>query len=128
MQHDETEGGFDPNPARPPALGDPAYNLPSIAPQRAPSHDAVFVEAKDDVIMPSERHPPEAWLERMGGDGEVWLNPRVPLTDPALQRWSTFFDWERREPGGRYQATRPARVSWSGSSGTVLSKGTARPL
>jgi hypothetical protein len=83
------------------------------------------VEAKNDAVVASERHPPEAWMERTGGGSEVWLNPAVTLTDPALQRWSTFFDWERREPGARYQATRPAVVS---SSGSVVRKGMARPL
>jgi len=111
VQHDQLNGGFDPNPRT-----------------REPSPDAVFVEANNDAVVHSVRHPPEAWLERRGGQDEVWLNPRVPLTDPALQRWSTFFDWERREPGARYQVNRPAVVTWSGSGGSVLRKGVARPL
>ncbi len=93
-----------------------------------PRPDAVLVEANNDAIVPSPRHPAEAWLERRGGEAEVWLNPAVPLTDPALQRWSTFFDWERREPGARFQTSRPALVTWSGGSGTLLRKGMARPV
>jgi hypothetical protein len=79
----------------------------------------------NDAVVSSERHPPEAWLERRGGEGEVWLNAEVTLSDAGLQRWSTFFDWERRDPGARYQATRPATVT---SSGSLVSKGAARPL
>lgn len=103
VQHD---GGFDPNPLSPAA--------------HEPPPDAVNVEASNDVVVPSDRHPPEAWMAR----GEVSLNPRVTLTDPALQRWSTFFDWERREPGARYQTTRPASVT---ANGAVVRKGMARP-
>jgi len=129
VQHDDDGGGFDPNPPeRVRAPGDPGYPPPAAAPPREPPPDAVYVEASNDVVVPSVRHPPEAWLERRGGDGEVWLNPRVALADPALQRWSTFFEWERREPGARYQAARPAVVTWSGDSGTVLRKGVARPV
>lgn len=128
VQHDERGGGFDPNLDAPaPARGDPAYRTP-VAHINAPPADAVNVEAKDDTVIPSPRHPAEAWLERTGGRGEVWLNPQVPLTDPALQRWSTFFNWERRAPGSRYHATQPAIVSWSGNAGTVLHKGEAKPL
>lgn len=105
VQHD---GGFDPSP------------IPAAQP-REPSPDAANVEASHDIVVSSVRHPPEAWMER----GEVWLNPRVTLTDPALQRWSTFFDWERREPGARYQTVRPAAVA---ASGGVVHKGLARPL
>lgn len=126
VQHDRRDEGFDPDPQlRAPALGEPAWFAPAAAQPREPAPDAVYVEANNDAVVPSERHPPEAWLERRGGEGEVWLNPRVTLTDPALQRWSTFFDWERREPGARYQATRPAVVT---SSGSVVNKGMARPL
>ncbi|HEX2189389.1 MAG TPA: hypothetical protein VHG51_10850 [Longimicrobiaceae bacterium] len=129
VRHDERDGGFDPNLDAPaPAWVDPASPAPSAAHLAAPSADALNVEAKDDAVVPSPRHPAEAWLERRGGSGEVWLNPQVPLTDPALQRWSTFFEWERREPGARYQATRPAVVSWSGTAGTVVRKGLARPV
>ncbi|HSU17491.1 hypothetical protein [Longimicrobium sp.] len=128
-QHDDYDGGFDANlPTRGAATGDPAWSAPAAAQPREPSPDAVFVSASNDAVIPSERHPPEAWLERRGGEGDVWLNPRVALTDPALQRWSTFFDWERREPGARYQADRPAVVAWSGNGGSVLRKGVARPL
>lgn len=126
VRHDDRGGGFDPNP--PARARDPGYPTPAVAPPREPPLDAVYVEANNDAVVPSDRHPPEAWLERRGGDGEVWLNPRVTLTDPALQRWSTFFDWERREPGARYQAVRPAVVTWSGNGGRVLRKGVARPL
>jgi hypothetical protein len=129
VRHDEHAGGFDPNyPTRTRPAGDPAYPAPAAALPREPPADAVYVEATNDTVAPSVRHPPEAWLERRGGDGEVWLNSRVTLADPALQRWSTFFDWERREPGARYQALRPAVVTWSGDSGILLRKGVARPL
>lgn len=114
------------NPILPgPAPVDPGWSAPAAAEPAGPPPGAAHVEASNDVVISSERHPPEAWLERRGGDAEVYLNPRVTLTDPALQRWSTFFDWERREPGARYQATRPAVVSPSGS---VVRKGMARPL
>ncbi|CAA9361712.1 MAG: hypothetical protein AVDCRST_MAG89-3783 [uncultured Gemmatimonadetes bacterium] len=112
----EHAGAFDPNPL-PPAASD----APGAAPRREPSPDAASVEASHDIVVSSNRHPPEAWMER----GEVWLNARVTLTDPALQRWSTFFDWERREPGARYETTRPAVVA---ASGGVVRKGLARPL
>ncbi|HEV2733571.1 MAG TPA: hypothetical protein VGV85_01995 [Longimicrobiaceae bacterium] len=126
VQHDDHDKGCDPDPRpRAPALSDPAWPTTAAAQPREPSPDAVYVEANNDAVVRSERHPPEAWLERRGGEGEVWLNPRVALTDPALQRWSTFFDWERREPGARYQATRPAVVT---ASGSVVNKGMARPL
>lgn len=126
VRHDDPGDGFDLDPwTRAPAPDDAAWPAPASAQPREPSPDAVYVEANNDAVVPSERHPPEAWLERRGGEGEVWLNPRVTLTDPALQRWSTFFDWERREPGARYQATRPAVVT---SSGSVVAKGKARPL
>lgn len=105
-----------------PAPVDPVWTAAEPA---GPPPGAVHVEAVNDVVVSSERHPPEAWLERTGAGAEVWLNPRVTLTDPALQRWSTFFEWERRAPGARYQATRPAVVSPSGS---VVSKGAARPV
>jgi len=121
VRPDELDWGGDPTP--PPA---PAWS--AAAAPREPSANAVHVEASHDTVVRSERHPPEAWLERRGGDQEVWLNPRVALTDPALQRWSTFFDWERREPGARYEAVRPAVVTWSGSAGSVLRKGVARPV
>ncbi|MBV9772898.1 MAG: hypothetical protein JO040_03070 [Gemmatimonadetes bacterium] len=128
-QYDDRRGGFDPDPRpRAPVPADPAWATPAAAQPREPSPDAVHVEASNDAVLPSVRHPPEAWLERRGGDDEVWLNPRVTLTDPALQRWSTFYDWERREPGARYQTLRPAVVMWSGDSGMVLRKGMARPL
>jgi hypothetical protein len=127
VRHDD--GGFDPNyPARARTPGEPGYPTPALAQPREPPPDAVYVAASHDAVVPSERHPPEAWLERRGSDGEVWLNSRVALTDPALQRWSTFFDWERREPGARYQAMLPAVVTWSGDSGAVVRKGVARPL
>jgi hypothetical protein len=109
VRHD---GAFDPNPL-PPA--------PGVAQPREPSPGAVHVEASHDLVVPSDRHPPEAWMER----DEVWLNPRFTLTDPALQRWSTFFDWERREPGARYHTERPAVVTVAGG---VVRKGMARPL
>jgi len=123
-QRDEFVWASDPAPAQ----ADSAWNASAAAQPREPSRDAVHVEASNDAVIRSERYPPEAWLERKGSDAEVWLNPRVTLTDPALQRWSTFFDWERREPGARYQADRPAVVTWSGSTGSVLYKGVARPL
>ncbi|HEX8694437.1 MAG TPA: hypothetical protein VF746_18590 [Longimicrobium sp.] len=116
------------SPEPSPIPGAAAWSAHTFAQPREPSPDAVSVEASNDAVVPSVRHPPEAWLERRGGEGEVWLNPRVALTDPALQRWSTFFDWERREPGARYQADRPAVVTWSASGGSVLRKGVARPL
>jgi hypothetical protein len=107
-----------------PAPIDSVWSAPAAAEPAGPPPGAVHVEAVNDLVVTSERHPPEAWLERRGGEAEVYLNPRVPLTDPALQRWSTFFDWERREPGARYRATRPALVS---ASGGVVRKGAARP-
>jgi hypothetical protein len=126
VQFDDHPGGFDPSPQpRAPAPGGSSWSAPAAAQPREPSPDAVSVEADNDAVVPSDRHPPEAWLERRGGEGEVWLNPRVALTDPALQRWSTFFDWERREVGARYESTRPAVVT---SSGSVANKGMARPL
>jgi hypothetical protein len=115
----------EPFDARAPVPGGSGWSAPAAAQAREPSAEAVFVEASNDAVVSSDRHPPEAWLERRGGEGEVWLNPRVTLSDPALQRWSTFFTWERREPGARYEATRPAVVT---SAGGVVSKGTARPL
>jgi hypothetical protein len=121
VQRDEA---FDPQPHAP-VPGGSGWSAPAAAQAREPSAEAVFVEASNDAVVSSDRHPPEAWLERRGGEGEVWLNPRVTLTDPALQRWSTFFTWERREPGARYEATRPAVVT---SAGSVVSKGVARPL
>jgi hypothetical protein len=115
--------GFD--VSQPTPVAGPAWNAPASAHTHEPSSHAEPVEAKDDAVVASQRHPPEAWLERKGGESEVWLNARATLTDAGLQRWSTFFDWERREPGARYQATRPARVT---SSGSLVSKGAARPL
>lgn len=107
------------------ALADSAWSTPAAAQAYEPSSAAEPVEASNDAVVSSQRYPPEAWLERRGGDGEVWLNSRVTLTDAGLQRWSTFFDWERREPGARYQVTRPATVT---SSGSLVRKGAARPL
>lgn len=124
VRPDDHDWGGDPAP--PPATAAPAWS--AAAAPREPSASAVHVEASHDTVVGSERHPPEAWLERKGGEAEVWLNPRVPFTDPALQRWSTFFEWERRDPGARYEAVRPAVVTWSGSAGSVLRKGLARPL
>ncbi|HLL84093.1 MAG TPA: hypothetical protein VK420_15625 [Longimicrobium sp.] len=121
VQRDEFVWGSDPTPA----LADPAWSAPAAAQPHEPSPAAEPVEASNDAVISSQRHPPEAWLERKGGESEVWLNARVTLTDAGLQRWSTFFDWERREPGARYQTTRPARVT---SSGGLVSKGVARPL
>lgn len=117
VQHDEFVWGSDPTP-RSPAPADPSWS----APAHEPSPQAQPVEARNDAVVRSDRHPPEAWLERKS---EVWLNAKVTFTDAALQRWSTFFDWERREPGARYQATRPATVT---SSGSLASKGMARPI
>jgi hypothetical protein len=120
---DDRGRGFDSNPhAR---TADPAWSAPAAAQPHEPSSAAEPVEASNDTVLSSQRHPPEAWLERKGGESEVWLNARVTLTDAGLQRWSTFFDWERREPGARYQATRPARVT---STGSLVSKGAARPI
>jgi hypothetical protein len=119
----QQDPGFDPN-THTPAAADIAWSAPAAAEPAGPPPGAVHVEASNDIVVASERHPPEAWLERTSGGAEVYLNPRVPLTDPALQRWSTFFDWERREPGARYQASRPAVVS---ASGSVVRKGMARP-
>lgn len=118
VQRDELDWGGDPMPATPV----PGWNALAAVPPHEPSSSAEPVEARNDVVVHSERHPPEAWLERKS---EVWLNARVTLTDAGLQRWSTFFDWERREPGARYQATRPATVT---SSGSLVSKGSARPI
>ncbi|HEX8213253.1 MAG TPA: hypothetical protein VF584_23965 [Longimicrobium sp.] len=118
---DELTWGNDPAPTS----FDSGVTAPAAAPPYEPSSAAVPVEAKNDAVTSSERYPPEAWLERRAGVVEVWLNPRVPLSDAALQRWSTFFDWERRDPAARYQATRPATVT---SSGSLVSKGAARPL
>ncbi|HEX8452416.1 MAG TPA: hypothetical protein VF647_09985 [Longimicrobium sp.] len=118
---DEHTRGSDPAPF----AFDSVVTPPAAAQPYEPSSTAAPVEARNDAVVPSDRHPPEAWLEHRGGEREVWLNPRVPLSDAALQRWSTFFGWERREPGARYQATQPAVVA---SAGTVLRKGTARPL
>ncbi|HEX8271793.1 MAG TPA: hypothetical protein VF615_04010 [Longimicrobiaceae bacterium] len=128
-RRDDRAAGFDPDPQpRVPAAGDADWTVPAAARPRGPSPDALPVEASNDAVVASERHPPEAWLERVAGEGEVWLNPGVALSDAALQRWSTFFDWEGRDPGARYQATRPAAVTWSGGAGTMLRKGTARPV
>ncbi|HEY0152207.1 MAG TPA: hypothetical protein VGB92_09430 [Longimicrobium sp.] len=118
---EEITWGSDPAPAAFDSVAAP----PAAGQSYEPSSGSAPVEARNDAVVSSDRHPPEAWLERRGGEGEVWLNPRVPLSDAALQRWSTFFVWERREAGARYQSTKPAVVA---TSGTVLRKGTARPL
>ncbi len=115
----------DPRPRRDPLVLDPPLPAPVLAQSGGPPPGAVNVEAKYDAVVPTQGHPPEAWMERSGGEGDVWLNPAVPLTDAALQRWSTFFDWERAEPGARYHVTRPARVTWAG--GSMVRKGAARP-
>jgi hypothetical protein len=99
------------------------------SPSAGPPANAVSVEARDDRIVASSSYPPEAWLEVSGAaEARVTLNPAVRLNEYALQRLSTFFEWEGRRPDSTYETVSPASVKWDDGArvGVLVSRGRAR--
>lgn len=120
--------GFDPV-SNPP--GEPErWERGSVAPA-GPPPNALNVEARDDRIVATASFPPEAWLAVVAGsaDASVTLNPAVRLNEYALQRLSTFFEWDARRPDATYHTVQPATVKWDDGArvGVLVSRGRAQP-
>jgi hypothetical protein len=89
------------------------------------------VEVRDGALILSRSLPPPAYVSATAaGQGRVYLNADVQLSEFSLPKWAEFFELRGAKPYAAYRTLRPAVVRWEEGMGRgdLIEKGVAEAI